>query len=72
MSLNYIYLFTGVFRMRRQTDDSALIVAYRLLSSAMRSSDEGDWPVHFLMLPFHNLRDLLLRRPLYTAPCGTV
>ena len=44
------------------------LVARRLLSSAMRSSDDGDWPVHSVMMPFHDLRGLSLRRPPSTVP----
>ena len=38
------------------TDASAVMVAHRLLSSsAIRSNDDSDWPVHSSMLPFRNL-----------------
>ena len=35
------------------TDASAAMAAHRPLSSAMRSNDDIDWPVHFLMVSFH-------------------
>ena len=44
--------------MRRRgapTDASAVMAASRLLSSAMRRNDDFDWPVHSLMLSFHDL-----------------
>ena len=40
----------------------AAMTAHRPLSSAMRSSDDIDWPVHSLMLSFHDLQGLPLRR----------
>ena len=51
------------------TDAPAMMVAHRLLSSVMRSSDDSDWPVHSLMLSFHHLRGLPLRRLPSTVPC---
>ena len=39
-----------------------------LLSSAMHSSDDSDWPAHPLMLSFHDLRSLPLRRPPSIVP----
>ena len=39
-----------------------MLVADRLLSSAMRSNDDSDWIVHYLMLSFRDLRGLPLRR----------
>ena len=44
------------------TDASAAMTAHRPLSSAMRSNDDIDWPVHSLMLSLHDLRGLLLPR----------
>ena len=44
------------------TDASATMGVHRLLSSAMRSNDDNDWPVHSLMLSLHDLRDLPLQR----------
>ena len=43
-----------------QTDASAVMAVHRLLSSAMRSNDDIDWSVHFLIssLPFRELRGL--------------
>ena len=41
------------------------MVAHRLLSFAMRSNDDNDWPVTFSMLPLHDLRGLPL-------PCDTI
>ena len=40
--------------------------------TAMTSFDGGDWPVHSLMLSFHDLRGLPLRRPPSTVPCSMV
>ena len=37
------------------TDDSAVMAAHWCLSSATRSNDDIDWPVHALMLSFHDL-----------------
>ena len=45
------------------TAASAVTVAHQLLSSAMRSNNDRDWPVHSLMLSFHDLRGLPLWRP---------
>ena len=39
-----------------RTDASAAIVALRLVSSAMRSSDDSDWHVQSSMLSFHDFR----------------
>ena len=36
----------------------------------MHSSDDSDWLVHCLVLSFHYLRDLPLRRPPPTVPCS--
>ena len=44
------------------------MTAHRLQPSAMRSNDNIDWPVHPLMLSFHDLRDLPLRRLPSTVP----
>ena len=44
------------------TDTFAVMDVHRLLSSAMKSTDDGDWVFHFLMLSFHDSRDLPLRR----------
>ena len=41
------------------TDASAVVVAHQRLSSATRSNDDIDWPVHSLMLSFH---DAFVRR----------
>ena len=44
------------------TDASAVMGTRRCLSSATRSNDHIDWPVHSLMLSIHDLRGLPLRR----------
>ena len=44
------------------TDASTAMTANRPMSSAMRSNDGIDWPVHSLMLSFHDLRSLPLQR----------
>ena len=44
------------------TDCSAAEVAHRLLSSAMRSNGDNDWPLHSLMVFLRDLRGSLLRR----------
>ena len=41
---------------------------HRPLSSAMRSNDDIHWPVHSLMLSFHDFRGLPLRRLPSTVP----
>ena len=50
-------------------DDSTVMAAHRLLSSVMCSNVGINWPVHSLMLPFHDLRILplwwLLYHPLF-------
>ena len=51
------------------TDTSAVMVAHRLLSSAMRSDHDNDWPIHSLMLLLHDLRGLPLQRLTSTVPC---
>ena len=43
-------------------DASTLMVAHQLLSSAMSSSDNSDWPVDSLTLSFHDLHGLPLQR----------
>ena len=43
------------------TDTYPAMTAHQPLSSAMHSNDDIDWPVHSLMLPFHDLRGLPLR-----------
>ena len=53
-------------------DASAVIVAHRLLSFVMRSNDDSVWAVHSLMLSFHDLHGLPLRRPPSTLPCNMV
>ena len=44
----------------------------RRLSSATRSSDDIDWPVHSLMFSFHDLRALPLQRLPSTEPCSMI
>ena len=46
----------SVVRVFRQTPLLCAMVANRLLSSAMRSNDDSAWPVHSLMLSFHDFR----------------
>ena len=41
-------------------DVPVVIVVHGLLSSARRSSDDSDWPVHFRVLSFRDLRGLPL------------
>ena len=43
------------------TDATATMTAHRPLSSAMDSNDDIDWPVHSMVLFFHDLRGLALR-----------
>ena len=45
------------------------MVVHRLLSSVIRSNDDKDWPIHFLMLPLHCLRGLPLRGLPAIVPC---
>ena len=53
-------------------DASAAMGAHRRLSSATRSTDDIDWPVHSLMFSFHDLRGLPVRRLPSTEPCSTL
>ena len=46
------------------------MTAHRLLLSAMHSNDDIDWPVHSLMLFFHDLRDLPVRPPSSSIHCS--
>ena len=48
------------------TNATAAMVIHRLMSSAMRSNDDNDWPVHCLMLS--DLQGLPLRRLPSTVP----
>ena len=43
-----------------------------LMSRTMGSSDDSDWHVHSLILFFHDLHGLRLRRPSSTVPASTV
>ena len=55
------------------TDASALMAAYRLLSSVACSNDDNDRPVHSLMLSLGDLRGLTLRRRLQsTVRCSMI
>ena len=51
---------------------SAAMTAHRPLSSTMRSNADIDWPVHALMLSFHDLRGLPLRRLPSTVSCSVI
>ena len=51
---------------------SAVMTAHWLLSSAMRSSNDIDWPVHSMMLTLRDLRGLPLRRIPSTVPWRTI
>ena len=51
-------------------DAFAVMVAHRLLSSAMRNNKDNDWPVHSSMLSLHDIIGLRLRRPPSTVPCS--
>ena len=48
------------------------MVAHQLLPFAMRNCCRSDWPVHSLMLSFHDLRGLPLRRIPSIVPCSMV
>ena len=50
------------------TDAAAVMAAHQLLTSAMRSNGDDDWPVHSLMLFLHDLHNLPLRRLPSTVP----
>ena len=50
------------------TDAPAVNAAHQPLSSAMRSNDVDDWPIHSLMLYFYDLRGVHLRRIPSTVP----
>ena len=67
-SINQSKLVTPRRRWGTPIDASAMIVAHRRLSSATRSNDDIEWPVHYLMLSFHDLRGLPLRRLPFTEP----
>ena len=54
------------------TDPFTAMTAHRPLSSAMHSNYDIDWPVHSLMLSFHDMRGLPLQRLLSTVPCGMI
>ena len=58
-SINQSKLVTPRRRWGTPTDASAVTTAHRRLSSATRSIDDIDRPVHSLMLSFHDLRGLL-------------
>ena len=56
-----------------QTDASAMMAAHRRLSSATRSNGDIDrLLVHSLMLSFHDLRSLPLRRLPSMEPCSMI
>ena len=69
MSINFVF-FTQSVKTRdaqaslggTQTDASAVMAAHRRLSSATRSNDDIHGPIHSLMLSFHVLHGLPLRR----------
>ena len=50
---------------------SAEMVTHRLLAYAMGSNDDSDWPIHSLMLSFHDLRGIPVRR-LSSAVIGSM
>ena len=52
------------------TDASVVMVTHRLLSSAMHSSDDSDWPAHSLILSFHDFRILVLWWTPSNFPCS--
>ena len=54
------------------TDATAVMAAHQFLSSAMHSNDDIDWAVHSLMLSYHDLRRLPLRRLPSTVPCRMI
>ena len=55
-----------------QTDASTVMAAHRRLSPATRSNDDFGWPVHSLMLSFHDLCALALRRLPSMMPCSMI
>ena len=59
-------------RWRPPTDTCAAITAHRHLSSAMCSNDDVGWPIHSLMLSFHDLRGLPMWRLPSTVPCNMI
>ena len=72
ISTNYVTLVTLKRRWDTPTDASAMMVVHRLLSSAMRSNDDDDWPVHSLMLSLPLLRGFPLWGLPSTAPCSMI
>ena len=54
------------------TDASAVTAIFRSLSTATRSTDFTDWPIHSLMVSFQVLRGLPLRRLPSTKRCGMI
>ena len=50
--------FLEQIKLYQVSDTTLTVTAHRLLSNAMRSNDDIGWPVHSLILLFHDLRDL--------------
>ena len=42
-----------------------MVVAHRLLSSAVRINDDNDWPVHSLLLSLRDLHGIPVRRMIF-------
>ena len=54
-------------RWRTPADPCPVMVSRQLVLFAMRSSAGSNWPVHSMMLSFHALHALPLRRPPYVV-----
>ena len=53
-------------------DESASMVAHRLLSSAMHSNGDSGWPVDSLILSYYDLHGLHLQRLPSTVSCSVI
>ena len=72
-SITQSKLVTPRCRWDTPTDASPVIAAHRRLSSATRSNAHDiDWSDHSLMLSFHDLRGLPLRRLPSMVPCSMI
>ena len=71
---NFCFLTPVMPRCRSVTpiNDSAVIAAHRRLSSATRTNNDVDQPIHSLMQSFYDLRGVPVRRLLSTKPCGMI
>ena len=59
-------------RSATSTDVYAVIATSMTYAVCHVRNNDSDWPVHSLMLSFHDLRDLPVRRPLSTVSGGII